>query len=134
LVERLSAHLAEDVPEGDVDRRVAALLDARARRAQVAAERGCVPLDLERILAEQVGRNGLVQVGIDSLGAEERLSEAEVPFVCPHRDEEEIGELLEAEGVELRDLHLREDRDGRRREGAPAAAWPWAARGTASRA
>jgi hypothetical protein len=106
LIERQPAHLSEEIPERDVDRRVATQLDAGARVPEVPAQRGHVTLDLERILPQQVRRDRLVQVRLDGASAEERLSQPDESVVGVHRDEKEVGELLEAQGVDASDLHL----------------------------
>ena len=52
----VSGRLAEDVPQRDVEGRVAAHLDAAARETEDGVEQhAAVPVDLQRVLAEQIG-------------------------------------------------------------------------------
>ena len=74
LVDGLVGNLAEEVPEGDVEGGVAAGLGAGGAVADVAVEVAGVEVDLERVFAEQIGRDGLVDVGLDRLRPEERFA------------------------------------------------------------
>src|SRR5450432_1864245 len=70
LRHRLTERLAEEIPEGEIDGGVAADLDAARREAvEMAADamlqRVVVTVDLARILAEEIGRAGLVDIGDD---------------------------------------------------------------------
>jgi hypothetical protein len=62
LVDRLAGGLAPQVPERDVDRGEAAHLGPAARETQVAGEQVArVPVDQQRVPAEQAGRHALVR-------------------------------------------------------------------------
>ena len=68
LRDRLSGHLAEEVPERDVERGVAAHLGAGGAEADIAGEVLGDAVDGERIAAEQLRREHLVDIGLDGLG------------------------------------------------------------------
>ena len=75
-------------------------------------------LDLERVLADQVGRDGLVQVRLDRLRAEKGLAQSDDALVGVDTHPEDIGELVHPDRLEFRDLH--EARPGSRQVGAGA--------------
>ena len=106
LVDRLAADLAEEVPERDVDRRAAALLDAGGVEADERVQRRASGASIrERVLAEQVGGGRLVHPGRDGLGAEERLAEPADPLVGVDADVAEVRELADQDRLEPGDLH-----------------------------
>ena len=80
LGDRLAVRLAEEVPERDVDGRVAAHLGARSSASRDSWRASpLMRLDLQRVAAEQLGRDRLVDVGLDGGGAQERLAEPTSP-------------------------------------------------------
>ena len=103
-MERPARGLAGEVPERDVDRRGGAHLGAAAARADVAAQRARVPLDQGGILADQVAGDRM-DVRLDRVGEEERLAEPDEPLVGVDEHVHEARELLDAQGVDPRDLH-----------------------------
>ena len=106
LMDRLAGRLAEDVPERDVERGQAAHLGAAAGEADVGVEqRARVPVDRERVLAEQARRRRLVDVGDRGVRPEERLAEADQALVGVHVHPEQIRELVELNGLDRGDLH-----------------------------
>jgi hypothetical protein len=82
--------------------RISAPLDPRA---DVTAQRGRVALDLRRILAEQVVGDDVVDVGLDRVGEEERLSEPRQPLVGVDDDMDQVRELVRPHGVDAPDPH-----------------------------
>src|SRR3712207_4194013 len=74
-------------------------------RSEVAVELPGVPVNVEGVLPEEVGSRGLVDVGLDRPRPEERLAEAREPLVGVDLDEQDVGELVEAERVYLDNLH-----------------------------
>jgi hypothetical protein len=64
-------------------------------------------IDRQRVLADQAGCRGLVDVGRDRVGPEEGLAEAGHAFVGMHMDPEQVGELVELDGLDRRDSHAR---------------------------
>ena len=106
LVDRLARRLAEDVPQGDVDGRVAPGLRARATVAhEQVVERSGVTIDLEGILAEQVRGDRLVDMSFHCLGAQTRLAQSHHALVGMHADPDLAGDLAETNGLETDDLH-----------------------------
>ena len=103
--DRLADRLAVDVPEREVDRGVAARLDARAAPAEIIVEAGVAGLDLQRVLADQLGRDALMQIGLDRGRAHEGLAEADEPVIGVQAHPDEVAELGEADGFEGGDLH-----------------------------
>ena len=87
--------LAEQVPERDVERRIAAHLGAGRAEAEIADESLAMRSICERIPAEHLRRQRLVDIGLDRLGAEEGLAEAGEPFVGMNPQPQQIGELRE---------------------------------------
>ena len=66
-----------------------------------------VLVDLKRVLAEEIGRRGLVDVRADRLGAEERLAEPDEPVVGLDLDPGEVRHALDPEGRDAPDSHRR---------------------------
>ena len=62
-------------------------------------------LDASGIRTEQVARDG-VHMRLDRVGEEERLSEPDEPLIRVHEHVDEARELVEAERVDSRDLHV----------------------------
>ena len=56
-------------------------------------------LDLQRIAADQLGRHGLMDVGLDGSGTHEGLAEADKAFVGMQADPEQVGELADRRTV-----------------------------------
>ena len=106
LVHRLLAHLAEQVPQRDVDGGCRAVLHARAglRHGQVqhlAMQR----LDVQRVPAQQAPGEGIVQVRLDCARAIESLAQADHPGVRMHAHPDDVGELAGPQCLDGRDLH-----------------------------
>ena len=98
--------LAEKIPKGNVDRGIAARLGTGGAPAEIVARQfGIDALDLERVLAEDLRRDGLMQIGLNSLGPEEGLAEADRPFIGVQQHEDDVAEFLDAQGFERGDLH-----------------------------
>src|SRR5262245_27374268 len=64
LAYRPSDRLAEQVPQGDIDRRIAARLDARAAPAEIVDQATVDRFDLDGVAADQLGSGTLVDVGL----------------------------------------------------------------------
>src|SRR5688572_26182592 len=64
LADRPADRLAEQIPQRDVDRRVAACLHAGAAPAEIVDEALVDRLDLDRIAAHELGRGALMDVGL----------------------------------------------------------------------
>src|SRR5918998_1335422 len=105
LVDGLTRSLAEEIPQRYVQGRVAPRLGPAATISEVAVELAGVPVDVEGVLPEQVGSHGLVDVGLERPRREEGLAEAPEPLVRVNLDEQDIGELVEAERVNLDNPH-----------------------------
>ena len=75
---RLAERLAINIPECDVHRRIAAHLGAGIACTNInAAQRAVVQLDVARILADQIGRDMVVDVAGDRTGRPEGLTGAD---------------------------------------------------------
>jgi hypothetical protein len=106
VADRLAVRLAEDIPQRDIDRGVAARFDARRTPAEIVARECRVDrLDLQRIAANNLGSDRLVQVGLDRLRPHERLAKSDNAFVGMHPHEEQVAEFLDPDGLKCRDLH-----------------------------
>ena len=63
-------------------------------------------VDGERVAAEQLRRDRLVDIGLDRLRHEEGLAEPDEALVGVDAQPEEVGELLEPDGFDGGDLHF----------------------------
>ena len=79
LGDRLAGDLAEQVPQRDVEGGVAAEFGAGRAEADIGDEVAGDAIDGERIAAEHLRRDHLMDVGLDGRGGEERLAEADQP-------------------------------------------------------
>src|SRR5690606_41956546 len=93
LVERLAGDLAEQVPQGDVDRGVTPALHPGPGPAEDAGESTGMRLDGERVLPQQRRSDRLVDVRLDGRGADERLAEAAHAVVGLDEDVDEVAVL-----------------------------------------
>jgi hypothetical protein len=99
--------LADEVPEGDVDRRVPARLDTGGSGADVVLESDPERIQPGRILSDEAADGRLVEVRLDLGGAEERLAEADEPGVRMEPHEEDVGKLTQPDCLDARDAHVR---------------------------
>ena len=111
LVDRQAGRLAEQVPEGEIDRGIAPHLDAASGKTRkmvtdLGHQRAGVALDPERVFPQKVRRAGLVDVGDRRLGIAEGLAETPEALVGLKLDPDEVAELGELDGLECGDLHL----------------------------
>src|SRR4029079_17174778 len=106
LVDRLSAYLSEDVPQGDVDCRTPAVLHGGRAETDDGVQALPVPVDLEWILSEEVAGSDLVHPGGHGLGGEEGFAEADDVLVRVDTDVTEIRELVDDDRLDGRDLHV----------------------------
>ncbi len=105
LRDGLARELPQDVPEGDVERRVAAHLDAARAEAEVAHEVLGDPVDRARVAADQPRRERLVDVGLDRPRHEEGLAEPHDPLVGVDLEPEDVLELGGRDRLEGGDPH-----------------------------
>jgi hypothetical protein len=106
LADRLIHRLAEDVPKRDVDHGCRSNLGAAARESQIAAhELPAVRLDRERILAEQIRRDQLVNLRFHRGRAARSLAEPDQSFVRMNLREQQIRPIGQANGFDRGDLH-----------------------------
>ena len=106
--DRLAERLAVDVPERDVDGGVATHLGAGIARADIdAAEPAVVQLDIARILADQIGRNVVVDIGGDGAGRPERLSGADQAGIGMNAKPEQERKFRQPQRFDAGDLHAR---------------------------
>jgi hypothetical protein len=104
-VQGLASLLAEDVPQGDVERGIAARLRAAAAVAQIPVQGPGVPLDVQGVGPEQQGHRRLVNVGFHRLRAEEGFAQPGQAGVGVQSHEEQIGVLTETDRLDHGDLH-----------------------------
>ena len=102
LRDRLARGLAEYVPERDVEGRVAAHLGAARAEAEIADEVGGQQVDRQRVAADDTRRDIFVQIFLDGARAVEGFAEAGDAFVGVHLDPQEVGSLLDADGLDRR--------------------------------
>ncbi len=105
LRDRLPRRLAEQVPQRDVERRVAADLGAGGAEPDIEGQVLGDPVDGERIAAEELWRDRLVHIGFNGLRQEERLAEADQPLVRVDAEPQEVGEFFEPDRFDGGDLH-----------------------------
>src|SRR5208283_5907310 len=103
LCEGLSGDFAENIPKRDVERGIAAHFGAGGAKPQIADEVFRNPVNLERIAAEQLLREALMDVSLDGLGEEEGFAETDDPLRGVHLEPKEIGEFGEADRFERSD-------------------------------
>ena len=104
-VHRHASGFAKEIPQGDVNGRIAARLDARAAPAQITGQITRSGFDGQRILPNELGSGPLVQIGLDGLRAHKRLAQADQTLVGVQPDPQDIGKLAQPNGFKLRDLH-----------------------------
>ena len=63
-------------------------------------------LDGQRVATQQLGRNPLVHVGFNGLGAHEGFAQAGEPLVGVQAHPDDVGKLAQADGFDLRDFHV----------------------------
>jgi hypothetical protein len=107
LGDRLARRFAEEIPQRDVDRRIAAHFRAAGGKAEIAGQIAGDAIDGERIAADQFGRRRFVNIGFDGAGAHECLAESDKALVRMHAHPKKIGMFVDADGFEFDDLHLR---------------------------
>ena len=106
--DRLAERLPVDVPERDVDGGVAAHLGAGIARADIdAAEPPVVQLDVARILADQIGRDIVVEIGGDRPGRPEGLARSDQAGIGVDAQPEQERKLGEPQRLDADDLHER---------------------------
>src|SRR5439155_3445515 len=106
LVNRLAGHLAEEIPERDVDGGETPHLHAAAAEPDIGGtQRMRVLVDAQGVLAQQVGCRALMDVGSDGIGAEEGLAQAYRPLIGMDLDPQKIGELREQYSFDRGDPH-----------------------------
>ena len=93
LDDRLAGRFAEQVPQSDVDGRVAPGLGAGRTEAQIADEIAGDAVDGQWILAEQARGDIVVDVGFDRPDHKKGFAEADDALVGFHLDPEDVGEL-----------------------------------------
>ena len=104
LGERLARHLAEDVPERDVDGGIAAHLGAGRGKADIAGQAARDGVDGERVPAEKERRGALVDIGLDGAGTEEGLPQAGDSLIGMDQHPAKIGVLVDPDSLDTRDL------------------------------
>src|SRR5215211_3533669 len=105
LVNRLADVAPKEVPERDVDCRVAPSLDATGGIADVRGQCSRVLVDVEGILPQEVRRDRLVNVRLDRLGPEKRLPETGDALIRVHPHPEQVRELPEPQRFDRADFH-----------------------------
>ena len=107
LMYGLPADLAEEIPQGDVDRRCGPVLGSggRLRHRQVhhVAVNG---LDVQRVAPQEASGKGVMDVGLDRTGAVKRFAETDDPAVGVNADPEDVRKLLGSQGLDGGDFHL----------------------------
>ena len=104
--QRLAQRLPINVPERDVDGRIAAHLGAGVARADIdAAERAVVQFDVARVLAEQIGRDVVVDVACDRTGRPEGLAGADDAGIGMDAQPEQEREFRKLQRLDRDDLH-----------------------------
>ncbi len=97
--------LAEQIPEGDVERRIAPRLRAGRTESEIAVQVSGDEIDLQRIAADQLRRNDLVNVGLHRLRRHESLAEAGEALRGVDAQPQQIAEFRQPDRFERDDLH-----------------------------
>ena len=106
LMDRLLHRLAEDVPQGEIDHRRRAHLGAGAGEAQVAVHQlAIVQLDRQRVLAQQVRRDQVVDLRLHRQRAARGLPQSHQPCVGVDLSQQQIGPARQPDGLDGADLH-----------------------------
>ena len=108
VVDRLTARLTGNVPKSDVHGRVPAGLGTGAAVAdEEVVERPRVLVDLERILADEMRRDRLVDVRLDREWPDARLAEADQALIGVHPQPQLLAISVEPDRLDCSDLHAR---------------------------
>ena len=105
VADGFAVSFAEEIPQGDVDGRVSARLDACGTPAQIVLEIAVDAFDLKWIAADQLGRDRLVNIRFDGCCAHEGFAKANETFVGVEADPDDVCEFLETDGLDACDLH-----------------------------
>ena len=105
LRDRLPGDLAEEIPERDVERRIAPDLRAGRAESDIAGQVLGDPVDGERIATEKLRSDQLVHIGFDGLRQEERLAQSDEPLVGVDAKPKQVGEFVEPDRFDGGDLH-----------------------------
>ncbi len=105
LRDGLARKLPQDVPKSDVERRVAAHLDAARTEAEIAHEILGDPVDRARVAADQPRRERLVDIGLDRARHEEGFTKPYNPLIGVNLQPEDVLELGGRERLEGCDPH-----------------------------
>ena len=106
LGDRLAGGLAEEVPERDVDGRIATGFGAGGPEADIADKVAGNQVDGQRIAAEEQRRGGLVDVRLHRARPEERLAKAGDPGVGVDLHPQQVGVFRDADCLDFGDLHV----------------------------
>lgn len=107
--DRAAGRLPEDVPQRGIDGGDRADLDARASEPGRIAivERGPEPLDLRRVLTEQLRRGPLVKIAADRRGHHERVAGADETLIGLDPNVEDVRGVGEVDRLDAGDPHPR---------------------------
>ena len=98
--------LAENVPQRDVDCRIASGLCPCGAPAQIVFREHAIDgLDLQRIAPQQLRGHGFMQIGLYSLRTQKSLPEPDEAFIGMEPQEDQIAEFLQADRLKRRYLH-----------------------------
>ncbi len=64
-----------------------------------------MPVDLSRVLTQQIGRDDRVDMGFGGVNAEEGFAQAAQTLVGEHPGPEQVGKFVDADGFDCRDFH-----------------------------
>src|SRR4051794_40636378 len=64
-----------------------------------------MPVDLQRVLSDEVRRNALVDISLNCPGPKERLAQTNQPFIRVDLHPQQIRKLIKSQRLDLRHLH-----------------------------
>ena len=97
-VQRHVGRLAKNVPQRDVNGRVAARLGAGATPAQVAGELPVAGFDRQRVFAQQLRAGPLMDVSLHRLRTHKGFTQTDQSLVGVDAHPHDVGELIEPQG------------------------------------
>ena len=105
VADGLAVSFAEQIPQGDVDGGITPRFDAGRTPAEIILDISVDAFDLKRVATDQLGRHGLMDVGLDRSCAHKSLAEAVDSIIRVQADPDDVREFLESDRFNSRDLH-----------------------------
>src|SRR4029078_10799159 len=106
-MDRLTSHLAENIPERYVNGGEAPHLGAAAAEPDIGRTQDVrMFVDAQRGFAEKIGCRAFMDVGGHGVAAEEGLAKPDGAVICQHMYPDKVGKFGKLDGLDRRDLHV----------------------------